>query len=727
MEETLLDMRCKLLITLSIFCLFFLPQCADLDKAVSRELVNDGKNLIPFVQFDLDDEQKWGYLDEDTGEIAIEAKYVWVSPFSGNYAAVLRGWREKQLIIDKNEKVILSFSPFQKVSFIVSESGKNTLAILQTTHNEEKFRVGWFKGGKTGFYTAEIHDYQFINLANRKTIIPQKGKYSIQNIEAVGDYFIADEDLYQFLDNGNLKVVVKNNNERAAGILRDYLKERGINASIVTHRSGVNIDYSPYIRAQYADPDFSGAVRNLPAEFSIPFEKAQPFYRDTRELLNASLEINERKYLMQYLNKETGEYAKGIYNESKTEWELLPFLTYNNKRYNVAEILQTNNPSLYRLSLKNNDIGWNNKKYLLVGGGVFNVVEKKFLNNLKALDTSPSLILSKEGKRSIRFPNGGVYFEDHERIRNIPVSHSEYVKYVAFSPDGKSVISCSDDNKAKLWDTASGDLIRTFVPQEGGINRAAFSPDGGIIAAGLTDGKIIIFDVTTGDITRIIDGHEDSVCTISFSPDGNTFVTGSEDNTIKIWDTASGNLVKTINARSGGVNSGTYRPLVNSVAYSPDGTTIISGSGDKTIKLWDIASGNLLGTFKGHSHSVESVAFSSDGKTFVSGSLDLTVGLWDISKNRRIRTFKHSDIVLSVMFSPDGDTIVSAGYDKVIQLWDAKKGRLSRTISGGLRYSRSVAYSPDTQTIVSGGENKKVKLWDAKSGELIRTFVDRDL
>jgi WD40 repeat protein len=721
-------MRYKLwLITIAIFCLGFLPQCAGLDKAAIGTPANNGKNLIPFVQFDLEDEQKWGYLDEDTGEIAIEAKYVWVSPFAGDYAAVLRSWREKQLIIDKNEKTILSFSPSQTVSFIVSESGKNTLAILQTTHTEDKFRIGWFKGFKTGFYAVATYTYQFINLANRKIITPQKGKYSIQNIEAVGDYFIADRDLYQFMDNGNLKLVAKNNYERSAGILRNYLKERGINASIVTHRAGVNIDYSPYIRAKYADPDFSGASRNLPAEFSVPFEKAQPFYRDARELLNASLELDERKYLMHYLNKETGEYAKGIYNESKAEWELLPFLTYNNKRYNVAEILQTNNPRLFRLSLKNNDIGWNNKKYLLAGGGVYNIIEKKFLNNLRAFDISPSLILSGEGKRGIRFPNGGVYYEDHERIKNIPLSHSEYIKYVAFSPDGKSVISCSDDNKAKLWDTASGDLIRTFVPQEGGINHAAFSPDGKIIVVGLTNGKIIIFDAAGGDIIRTIDGHEDSVYAIAFSPDTHTFITGSEDKTIKLWDTASGNPIKTFIAPSGGANPGTYRSEVNSVAFSPDGRTIISGSGDRTIKLWDLASGNLLKIFKGHAHSVESVAFSPDGETFASGSLDHTVGLWDISKNRRIRTFKHSDIVLSVMFSPDGNSVVSIGYDKVIKIWDAKKGRLSKNISGGLSYSRSVAFSPDGKTVISGGDNKKVKLWDVESGKLIRTFVDNDL
>jgi WD40 repeat protein len=715
------------LITFAIFCLGFLPQCANFGKAATRTPENDSKNLIPFVQFDSEDEQKWGYLDEDTGEIAIEAKYVKVVPFTGNYAAVLRTWNDKQLIIDKNEKVILSVSPYQKVSFIVSESGKNTLALLQTTHNEEKFRVGWFKGGKTGFYTAEIHEYQLINLVTRRTITPQKVKIPIQNIEAVGNYFLADKDLYQFMDNGNLKLNIRNSYERSAAVLRDYLKERGINAEVKASRSGISIDYSPYIRAQYANPDFSGAVRNLPAEFSIPFEKAQPFYRDPRELLNASLELNERKYLMQYLNKETGEYAKGIYNESKAEWELLPFLTYNNKRYNVAEILQTNNPHLYRLSLKNNDIGWNNKKYLLVGGGVFNVIEKKFLNNLRAFDTSPSLILSREGRSGIRFPNGGVYFEDHERIKNMPVSHAEYVRYVAFSPDGKNVISCSGDNKAKLWDTASGDLIRTFVPQEGGINYAAFSPDGKIIAAGLSGGKIMLFDLASGDTIRITDGHADGVYAISFSPDGNTFISGSADQTIKLWDTASGDLIKTFNARSGEANPKTYRAEVNSVAFSPDGRTVISGLSDNTIKLWELTSGNLLKTFKGHSNSVESVTFSPDGRTFVSGSLDYRVGLWDISKDRPIGTFKHSSIVLSVMFSPDGNTVVSAGYDKAINMWDVQKGRLSRTISGGLSYLRSVACSPDGKTIVSGGDNKKVKLWDAESGELIRTFVDNNL
>ncbi|MFB2898496.1 caspase family protein, partial [Aerosakkonemataceae cyanobacterium BLCC-F50] len=153
--------------------------------------------------------------------------------------------------------------------------------------------------------------------------------------------------------------------------------------------------------------------------------------------------------------------------------------------------------------------------------------------------------------------------------------------------------------------------------------------------------------------------HQDSVYAVAFSPDGKTILSGSDDKTLKLWDT-SGKLLKTFTGHQG---------YVNAVAFSPDGKTILSGSDDKTLKLWD-TSGKLLKTFRGHQNSVNAVAFSADGKTILSGSDDKTLKLWDTS-GKLLQTFRgHQNSVNAVAFSADGKTILSGSDDKTLKLWD---------------------------------------------------------
>ncbi|GMG08914.1 unnamed protein product [Aspergillus oryzae] len=162
---------------------------------------------------------------------------------------------------------------------------------------------------------------------------------------------------------------------------------------------------------------------------------------------------------------------------------------------------------------------------------------------------------------------------------------------------------------------------------------------------------------------------------------------------------------------------------VLSVAFSPDGQTIASGSSDTTIKLWDAKTGMELQTFKGHSSSVLSVAFSPDGQTIASGSSDKTIKLWDAKTDTELQTFKgHSDGVRSVAFSPDGQTIASGSYDRTIKLWDPKTGTELQTFKGHSDGVRSVAFSPDGQTIASGSYDKTIKLWDARTGTELQTL-----
>ncbi|MBO7225218.1 MAG: zinc-ribbon domain-containing protein [Bacteroidales bacterium] len=151
---------------------------------------------------------------------------------------------------------------------------------------------------------------------------------------------------------------------------------------------------------------------------------------------------------------------------------------------------------------------------------------------------------------------------------------------------------------------------------------------------------------------------------------------------------------------------------VNSVAYSPDGTKIISGLYDKTIKIWDAITGECLKTLEGHSFPVNSVAFSPDGTKIVSGSYDETIKIWDANTGKCLKALVgHTSSIYSVAYSPDGTKIISGSYDKTIKIWDANIGQCLKTLEGHSQRVNSVSYSPDGTKIVSGSDDKTIKIW----------------
>jgi hypothetical protein len=146
----------------------------------------------------------------------------------------------------------------------------------------------------------------------------------------------------------------ENDAAQAVAILNEYFEQRGMNALVEIRGGGININYRPYIAQVYADPDFTGAFEKLRPDFTIPFQKAYGLYRDPRKYLNVSLEINgDRKYLMDFHQENPYDYAKGIYNETKKEWELKPYLELpDGSQYAIWDINQTNNPYVFELKMK---------------------------------------------------------------------------------------------------------------------------------------------------------------------------------------------------------------------------------------------------------------------------------------------------------------------------------------------------------------------------------------
>lgn len=223
-----------------------------------------------------------------------------------------------------------------------------------------------------------------------------------------------------------------------------------------------------------------------------------------------------------------------------------------------------------------------------------------------------------------------------------------------------------------------------------------------------------------------------SVLDVAISPDGRYLVSGSHDKTVKLWNLSTGECLHTLRG---------HRKWIWSVAFSPQGHLVASGSEDNTVRLWDVHTGQGLKTLEGHTHRIWSIAFSSVQPILASGSDDQTVRLWEIDNTmtkpqpgsevqlqtlsgRCIRTLQgHTHQIWSIAFSPDRKTIASSGDEQIIRLWNVNTGECYNCLKGHTHRVSSVAFSAEGSIIASGGEDQTVRLWDARTGHLLRRLI----
>jgi WD40 repeat protein len=289
----------------------------------------------------------------------------------------------------------------------------------------------------------------------------------------------------------------------------------------------------------------------------------------------------------------------------------------------------------------------------------------------------------------------------------IIVKYDNILSSMAFSSDGKTVLTGSYDNTARLWNL-QGNTVQEFRWHNGWVYDVAFSPDGKTILTGSKDRTARLWD-RQGNTVQEFKGHTDAVHLLAFSPDGKTILTGSWDNTARLWDLRG----KTVQKFKG------HKNFISSVAFSPDGKTILTGSWDNTARLWDLQ-GNKVQEFKGHTENVSSVAFSPDGKTILTGSWDNAARLWDLQGNK-VQEFKgHTENVSSVAFSPDGKTILTGSKDKTALLWDLQ-GNTVQEFKGCTEEVFYVAFSLYGKTILIGSNDSTARLWDLQ-GNMVQEF-----
>ncbi|MBW4610813.1 MAG: NACHT domain-containing protein [Hassallia sp. WJT32-NPBG1] len=313
--------------------------------------------------------------------------------------------------------------------------------------------------------------------------------------------------------------------------------------------------------------------------------------------------------------------------------------------------------------------------------------------------------------------------------RTLQGNQFDSVISVVFSPDGKTLAAAGEASTISLWDVKTGQCFQTFGGYTRRVWSVAFNPDGNILASASRDQSIRLWQVTTGRCLKTLQGYTGRVWAVAFSSDGEFLASGC-DQTVGIWnvgDTPSLLLSETLRERDalrteslcerkGLKTLHGHTCEVSTLAFI-ENEQIASGSYDRTIRIWDIITGQCLRILRGHTGFIFSLTCSPDAKTLASGSADNTIKLWDIQTGQCFKTLEqHTDWVFSIAWSPDGQILASSSSDGIIKLWNTKTWECLKTLQGHQSWVYAIAFSPDAQTLVSGGSDQMIKLWDVKTG-----------
>ena len=283
--------------------------------------------------------------------------------------------------------------------------------------------------------------------------------------------------------------------------------------------------------------------------------------------------------------------------------------------------------------------------------------------------------------------------------------HTAVVNSLAFSPDGKKLVSGSSDRTVNLWGLANQQRLYSFFGAQDGISAVSFSPDGKQLAASSLDRSIISWKVDERQLLHSFlylnsaTSHSNLVNSIAYSPNGQILASSSADRTIRLWSASSGKIQKTLSG---------HTDTVFTIAYSPNGKILASGSADRTIRLWQINRLESSQILIGHTGWVNTIAISPNGCILASGSTDRTIKIWDLNTGESIATYRHHQAgIRSLAIGADNRTIASLDFNGLLLIWDLDTGEIKATLTG----SGCVMFSPNSKILATGGKGGTVQIW----------------
>ena len=313
----------------------------------------------------------------------------------------------------------------------------------------------------------------------------------------------------------------------------------------------------------------------------------------------------------------------------------------------------------------------------------------------------------------------------------LTLQHAGPVHAVAFSPDGKQLLTASGPSAVTLWNAETGKQVRSFTGHAEPVRAIAFSPDGKWVLTGSADRTAALWDAATGKKQRSLAGHADKVNSVDFSPDGKRVLTGSDDKTAVIWDAATGQKLQVFSE---------HPVKVVSVAFGPDGRKVLTGAGDQgkilaaviarqqgdnrvikagEVNLWDAGSGEKIRALHDAYLPILAVDYSLDGRMVMRSSMGETV-VWDVATGKKLRTFDEGSAwARSLAFSPDGRHVLT-GPGKKAALWDVASGQNLLSFDGHSETVHCVAFSPDGRRIVTGSADKTAVVWTVGAGPVLQ-------
>jgi WD40 repeat protein/serine/threonine protein kinase/nucleoside diphosphate kinase len=342
--------------------------------------------------------------------------------------------------------------------------------------------------------------------------------------------------------------------------------------------------------------------------------------------------------------------------------------------------------------------------------------------------------------------------------------HERDIQGLAYSPDGRYLISGALDRRVIIWDTRTGQQVRTLEGHEDIVLSIATSPDGRLIASGDGSGTVLLWHASTGERLTELVGHTNNVYGLGFSADSQRLISASTDRQLILWDIASGDIIRQYGDRAstwvdvelspdgsriaGATQAGqiiiwdaasgaqtlsiSTGSQIGGIAYHADGARLVSANSTGSLTLWDATTGAALNVYNGHTGRVVAVQFSADGQQIASGGADNTVRLWNTQTGQILRTYKgHRGRVRVVAFSSEG-VVASGSGDNDVRVWLSQPIPLNAplVLSGHRDVATQAVFTPDNRFVLSGSgtlfgafpDDARMLLWDWEAGTLIREF-----